>query len=60
MKRSTAGRGAFGILVALPLLPVCGVVLEGEPAMVVFIGELRAERGQSPKQIAPGEAGASR
>ncbi|MEK6261616.1 MAG: hypothetical protein AABP62_23705 [Planctomycetota bacterium] len=37
MRRSTANRGAFGILVALPLLPVCGFVLNGPPAMVFFI-----------------------
>ena len=28
MKRSTASRGAVAILVALPLLPVCGFVLD--------------------------------
>src|SRR5438067_1158683 len=38
MNSSTASRGAFAILVALPLLPVCGLVLHGEPAMVFFIG----------------------
>ena len=38
MKRSTASRGAFAILVALPLLPVCGIVLGGPPAMVFFMG----------------------
>ena len=38
MKRSTASRGAFAILVALPLLPVCGIVLNGPPAMVFFMG----------------------
>ncbi len=44
MKRSTASRGAVAILVALPLLPVCGIVLHGEPAMVFFMGEPRAEQ----------------
>jgi len=38
MKRSTASRGAFAILVALPLLPLCGIVLHGPPAMVFFMG----------------------
>jgi len=38
MKRSTASRGAFAILVALPLLPVCGIVLNGPPATVFFMG----------------------
>ena len=40
MKRSTASRGAFAILVALPLLPVCGIVLNGPPAMVFFMGAM--------------------
>jgi len=40
MKRSTAGRGAFATLVALPLLPVCGIVLHGPPAMVFFMGAM--------------------
>jgi hypothetical protein len=34
MKRSTASRGAFAILVGLPLLPVCGFVLNGPPEIV--------------------------
>ena len=38
MKRSTASRGAFAMLVALPLLPLCGIVLNGPPAMVFFMG----------------------
>jgi hypothetical protein len=38
MKRSTASRGAFAILVALPLLPFCGFVLNGSPEVVFFIG----------------------
>ena len=33
MKRSTASRGAFAILVALPLLPLCVIVLHGPPAI---------------------------
>jgi hypothetical protein len=40
MNRSTASRGAFAILVALPLLPVCGIVLHGPPAMVFFMGAI--------------------
>jgi hypothetical protein len=38
MKRSTASRGAFAILVGLPLLPICGIVVNGPPAMVFFMG----------------------
>jgi hypothetical protein len=38
MKRSTASRGAFAILVGLPLLAVGGVVVDGPPAVVFFIG----------------------
>jgi hypothetical protein len=38
MKRSTASRGAFAMLVALSVLPGCGIVLHGPPAMVFFIG----------------------
>ena len=38
MKHSTASRGAYAILVALPLLPICGIVLNGPPAVVFFIG----------------------
>jgi len=38
MKRSTASRGAFAILVALPLLPVCGIVLNSPPVVVFSIG----------------------
>jgi hypothetical protein len=38
MKRLTASRGAFAILVALPVLPVCGIVLHCPPAMVFFMG----------------------
>ncbi len=34
MKRSTANRGAFVILVGLPLWPLCGIVLNVPPAMV--------------------------
>jgi hypothetical protein len=34
MKRSTASCGAFAILVALPLLPVCGIVVLGPPVVV--------------------------
>src|SRR5439155_9234103 len=49
MKRSTASRGAFAILVALPLLPVGGVVLHGEPAMAFFVGSCPAsERALTP------------
>jgi len=50
MKRSTASRGAFAILVALPLLPVCGIVVNGPPAMVWRIysrGEVA--KGASPR-----------
>jgi hypothetical protein len=35
-----ASRGAFAILVVLPLLPVCGIVLDGPPAMVFFMGAM--------------------
>ena len=38
MKRSTVGRGALAVLVVLPLLPVCGVVLNAAPEVVFFIG----------------------
>ena len=38
MKRSTASRCAFAILIALPLLPVCGFVLNGAPRVVFGIG----------------------
>jgi hypothetical protein len=38
MKRATASRCAFAILLALPLLPVCGFVLNGTPEVVFFIG----------------------
>jgi hypothetical protein len=38
MKRSTASRGAFAILAALPLLPVCGIMVNAPPAMVFFMG----------------------
>jgi hypothetical protein len=38
MKRSTAGRGAFAILVAMPLLPVFGIVLHAPPVVVFSIG----------------------
>jgi hypothetical protein len=38
MKRSTASRCAFAILIALPLPPVCGFVLNGSPEVVFFIG----------------------
>ncbi len=31
-------RWAFAILIALPLLPLCGFLLGGPPAMVFFIG----------------------
>jgi hypothetical protein len=38
MRRSTAGRYAFAILVALPFLPVCAFVLNGAPVVVFSIG----------------------
>jgi len=38
MKRSTASRGAVAILVALPLLPIFGIVLNAPPAIVFFMG----------------------
>jgi hypothetical protein len=38
MNRSAANGGAFAILVALPLLPVGGFVLDGSPKVVFFIG----------------------
>jgi hypothetical protein len=38
MKRSNAIRWALAILVALPLLPVCGFVLNGPPVVVFFMG----------------------
>ena len=38
MKHSTASRGAFAILVAVLLLPVCGFVLNGSPEMVFYMG----------------------
>ena len=37
MKRSTAGRGAFAVLVGLPLLPLCGIVLHAAPVVVFSI-----------------------
>ncbi len=40
MKRSTASRCAFAVLIALPLLPVCGFVLNGSPMVVFFIGAI--------------------
>jgi hypothetical protein len=40
MKRSTASRGAFAILIALPLLPACGIVLHVPPALVFFLGAI--------------------
>jgi hypothetical protein len=38
MKRSIASRGAFAILAALPLLPVCGIMVDGPPVVVFFSG----------------------
>jgi hypothetical protein len=38
MKRSTASRGAFAIFVALPLLPVGGIVVNAPPEVVFFMG----------------------
>jgi len=38
MKRSTASWGAFAILVALALLPICDIVFHGPSAMVFFMG----------------------
>jgi hypothetical protein len=38
MTRSTASRCAFAILIALPLLPVCGFMLDGSPEVVFYIG----------------------
>ena len=38
MQLSTASRGAFAMLVALPLLPLCGIVLNGPPVVVFSIG----------------------
>ena len=38
MKRSTASRCAFATLLALPLLPLGGFVLNGPPAVVFFMG----------------------
>jgi hypothetical protein len=38
MKRSTASGCAFAILMALPLLPVCGFVLNSSPVVVFSIG----------------------
>jgi hypothetical protein len=38
MKRSTASRCAFAILVAAMLLPVCGYLLNGSPEMVFYMG----------------------
>jgi hypothetical protein len=38
MKRSIASRGAFAILAALPLLPVCGIVVNAPPGVVFFMG----------------------
>ena len=35
---STASRCAFAILIVLPLLPVCGFVLDGSPEVVFYIG----------------------
>ena len=40
MKRSTASRGAFAIPAALPLVPVCGIVLLGPPVVVFFMGAM--------------------
>src|SRR5262245_48076343 len=38
MNRSTAMRWAFAILIALPVLPVCGFVLNAPPEIVFYIG----------------------
>jgi hypothetical protein len=38
MKRLTASRCAFAMLLALPLLPLGGFVLNGPPEMVFFMG----------------------
>jgi|SRR6266481_831518 len=58
MKRSTASRGAFAILVALPLLPVCGIVLHGEPAMVFFMGAMSfILESPHPSPLPEGEGG---
>ena len=38
MERSTASRCGFAILVAAPLLPVCGFVLNGSPEVVFYLG----------------------
>jgi hypothetical protein len=36
MNRSIAMRWAFPILIAMPLLPLCGFVLNGPPEMIFF------------------------
>jgi hypothetical protein len=46
MKRSTASRGAFAILVAVPLLPVCGIVVHA--LLVVVWGRSSACNQPSP------------
>jgi hypothetical protein len=38
MKRFIASRGAFAMLVAVLLLPVCGFVLNASPEMVFYMG----------------------
>jgi hypothetical protein len=40
MKRSTASRGAFAVLVGLPLLPLGGIVANAPPAAVFFTGAI--------------------
>jgi hypothetical protein len=40
MKRSTVSHGALAVLVLLPLLPVCGFVLNAAPEVVFFIGAI--------------------
>jgi hypothetical protein len=38
MRTFAASRSAFAILLGLPLLPLCGFVLNGSPAAVFFLG----------------------
>jgi len=38
MKSLTVSRGAFAILVARPVLPVGGIVFDGLPVVVFFMG----------------------
>lgn len=38
MRRLTASRSAFAVLIGLPLLPICGIVLGASPLVVFSIG----------------------